>query len=192
MDERTVEKNKDLEAYLCVRMAKENETIRQHTDKLKERAEYLFNNGYINDSHLFQMLLKVCEYHDYGKLNNEFQTRLKRKYKYNPEKEIFHQILSAYFLPQDIFETEEDYLMAVFVVLYHHYRNENPLDVMYEEPDRIQEALQEFNEYLEPESWDLAEEYAGEIRQFIQSINSFVIKLKGFLHKCDYSASAGI
>lgn len=192
MDGKTAVKNKELEKYLSVSMAKEKETIREHTDKLKERAEYLFENGYINDSDLYRMLLQVCEYHDYGKLNHEFQTRLKRKYKYNAEKEVFHQILSAYFLPKDIFDTEEDYLMAVFVVLYHHYRNENPLDFMYGEEDRIREALEEFNAYLEPDAWDLAEEYAGEIRQFIQSINGFVIKLKGFLHKCDYSASAGI
>lgn len=192
MDERTTAKNDVLEKYLCTRKAKETETIREHTDNLKERAEYLFQDGYITDPHLYQMLLQVCEYHDYGKLNKEFQTRLSRKYKYNPDKEIYHQILSVYFLPKDIFETEEDYLMAVFVVLYHHYRNQNPLNFMYEEEDRIREALEEFADCLEPEVWDLAEEYSGEIRQFIQSIDSFVIKLKGLLHKCDYSASAGI
>lgn len=192
MDERTVVKNSDLENCLCMRKAKENETIREHTDRLKERAEYLFKNGYINDLHLYQMLLQVCEYHDYGKLNKEFQTRLSRKYKYNPDKEIYHQILSVYFLPKDIFETEEDYLMAVFVVLYHHYRNVNPLDFMYGEEDRIREALEEFSNCVEPMAWNLAEEYAGEIRQFIQSIHGSAIKLKGFLHKCDYSASAGI
>lgn len=192
MDERTVVKNDDLEKYLCMRKAKEKETIREHTDRLKERAEYLFKNGYINDTHLYQMLLQVCEYHDYGKLNKEFQNRIHRKYKYNGEKEVFHQILSVYFLPRDIFESEDDYLMAVFVVLYHHYRNINPLDFMYGEEDRIREALEEFSDCLEPMAWDLAEEYAGEIRQFIQSVHSFAIKLKGFLHKCDYSASAGI
>ena len=58
-------------------LAKPNETIRQHTDRLKEQAAILIKLGCIKSPELSSDLSVACEYHDYGKINKEFQKRIR-------------------------------------------------------------------------------------------------------------------
>lgn len=81
-------------------LAKPNETIRQHTDKLIKQAKLLNQLGYISSQTLYSDLLCACEYHDYGKGNSEFQKRIVRHYRFNSYKEIPHSVLSVFFVDE--------------------------------------------------------------------------------------------
>ena len=60
-------------------LAKPSETIEQHTDKLLECAKVLYDLGYIKSEQLYKDLLVACKNHDMGKINSQFQIRIKRK-----------------------------------------------------------------------------------------------------------------
>ena len=74
-------------------LAKPDETIEQHTDKLLECAEILYALGYIKSEQLYKDLLVACKNHDMGKMNSQFQIRIKRRSKYNYEIEVPHAVL---------------------------------------------------------------------------------------------------
>ena len=80
-------------------LAKSNpeESIKQHTDKVLSCADIL-KEIYQLDEHLYQLLKMACKYHDYGKMNPEFQKRIKAKYKFNESKEVPHNLVSIFFL----------------------------------------------------------------------------------------------
>ena len=188
----------DFENKIETLYAKSNpeETIRQHTDNLIKQAELLKILGYIPTEEVYQDLLVSCEYHDYGKMNDKFQQRLKSK-KRMSEDEIPHNVLSVYFIKKEKCNLYEN---VVFAVLYHHFYQESPYsyivshrDVIYDELGQILrtkctnkefiyliKALQCTAHLLRPKT----EEEKIKKKQ--------LILLKGFLHKCDYSASAGI
>ena len=81
-------------------LAKPNETIREHTDKLIKQAKLLNQLGYISSKTIYSDLLCACEYHDYGKGNSEFQKRIVRYNRFNPYKEIPHSVLSVFFVDE--------------------------------------------------------------------------------------------
>ena len=53
------------------RKAKPNKTIREHTDELLLSLDRLKEFNYV-DERLYGLMKKACEYHDYGKINDEF------------------------------------------------------------------------------------------------------------------------
>lgn len=169
--------------------AKENETIREHTDKLQERLIVLKRLGYVKDERIYRIVYYACEYHDYGKVNDEFQKRiktsaeLKKKIRFNPDVEIAHNILSAYFVRTDI----EDYEIVLYCVLYHHNYC-RVLDVIKDKKELINNLLSNYkDEIITIKSRLLKPDKRDKILLKDETIIS-----KGLLHRCDYSASADI
>lgn len=171
-------------------LAKPNRTIREHTEDLKKNASELLNYGYI-DEEMHNLLTVACEYHDYGKANEEFQKRVtsEKRLKFNNEKEVAHNILSIYFISPEIFANRDDYLRVCYAVGNHHHNTSN-YDEILNKKSLIEKYLLENN----------LKNIGGRTIQKIFDKNELEIdgmkqidittaKLKGLLHKCDYSAS---
>lgn len=173
--------------------AKPNKSIRQHTDELLQQANLLEKLGTIGSKELYKDLLAACEYHDYGKANSEFQKRVLNSNKFEPESEIPHNVLSLFFV--DVNQCI-DFESVCFAVLYHHYRYGNsPKRIFDGEKDLIKKFLLEMlgNEQI----YNTMRSKINSIQRIFElSIlderKKYAVLLKGFLHKCDYSASAGI
>lgn len=180
-----------MEEYLQSALAKTKpkETIREHTDRLKKEAQLLWELGYIKDEKIKELLLEACEYHDYGKVNSIMQERMKGNGKYDPEKEIPHNVLSYYFVPKEGKWLKEDYDKVAFAVLYHHYRNEDLSGIMREKRELIQKLLEPYSPWLKRRI-SLKNPCVKYLADSDEDRNAEAILLKGLLHKCDYSASA--
>lgn len=173
-------------------LAKPDETIEQHTDKLLECAEILYALGYIKSEQLYKDLLVACKNHDMGKMNSQFQIRIKRRSKYNYEIEVPHAVLSIFFVN----DSEcSDYTSVLFAVLYHHYHKESPMNVFRSERQLIESFLTEldFQQY----DYSIMRRKLTKVKKIFQTnLNDkqkqYAVLLKGLLHKCDYSASANI
>ena len=167
----------DLETYF----AKPNKTIRQHTDELLKNAEVLMDFGYLT-ADIYELLQICCEYHDYGKMNAEFQKRVSsaEKARFNNAKEVAHNVLSLCFVDKAKFETLENYHRVCYAILNHHHYVNN-----FQEAESKEELIAEF----------IAEYGGNQIGRRLlkklgeQKTNMDAILLKGLLHKCDYAAS---
>lgn len=60
-----------------IRLAKPSKTIKEHTDDLLDVLHLLFDLGYIKDNKIYELVKMACIYHDIGKINEEFQFRVK-------------------------------------------------------------------------------------------------------------------
>ena len=165
--------------------AKPNKTIREHTDDLLRNLNILQKLNYIKNQHVYELTKISCEYHDYGKANREFQKRIKNNTKFNENTEIAHNVLSLYFINKNDFENIEDYYKVGFAVLNHHNYCDN-LAIIQDEKEKelIANLLKDFK-------------VNSITRKIAININAVTkdeeaILMKGFLHKCDYSASAEI
>lgn len=173
-------------------LAKPDETIEQHTDKLLECAKVLYDLGYIKSEQLYKDLLVACKKHDMGKMNSQFQIRIKRRSKYNYEIEVPHAVLSIFFVD----ESEcNDYTSVLFAVLFHHYHKESPMDVFHDDRQLIEGFLSELN--FQQNDYNKMRRKLNKVKKIFQTnLNDkqkqYAVLLKGFLHKCDYSASANI
>ncbi|CDI49495.1 CRISPR-associated helicase/endonuclease Cas3 [Clostridium tetani] len=163
--------------------AKPDKTIKEHTLELIEVLNLLRDLGYIKNDKIYELVEKACIYHDLGKLNKEFQKRVNGKnIKFNETKEVVHNILSLYFINSKNFENQEDYLKVAHSVLNHHNYCNN-FDEMSEKEDLIQNLIDGFKTYKVKRS------VKSKLASIVSDIDS--IKIKGYLHKCDYSASSG-
>ena len=177
----------DLNKYLAKKNKRKNEikvkTIAQHINDLQHCLEVLVNLGYIETEHLRKLIYIACKYHDYGKVNPEFQKRIQseKKINFQDSKEVAHNILSLFFINSEDFEDFNDYLKVFFAVAYHH----NYCDVAKTFEDKFdlcEKLLEDFNTYyVDYDCFD-------DIKDLKEERES--ILLKGFLHKCDYCASA--
>lgn len=173
-------------------LAKPDETIEQHTDKLLECAEILYALGYIKSEQLYKDLLVACKNHDMGKMNSQFQIRIKRRSKYNYEIEVPHAVLSIFFVN----DSEcSDYTSVLFAVLYHHYHKESPMYVFRSERQLIESFLAELD--FQQDDYSIMRRKLTKVKKIFQTnLNDkqkqYAVLLKGLLHKCDYSASANI
>ena len=167
-------------------MAKNNpeKTLEEHTNDLLSSLEIMNDLGYIRDKDIYNLAKKACYYHDFGKVNDEFQKRVKseKKLKFNKEKEIFHNILSLYFINSEDFEDEEDYYRICHAVLNHHNYCEDPILYIRENKQLIQNTLEKFPTFKVKQS------QLNKISR--KKDDEKAILIKGYLHKCDYSASA--
>lgn len=168
------------------KLAKPDKTIKEHTMDLIEELNKLKKLGYISDAKLFSLVEKGCIYHDIGKINKEFQKRIERskdkKVKFNDEKEVAHNILSIYFIDDKKFSDINDYLKVLHSVLNHHNYC-NTFEVMRDKKELISELLEGYN------TKKIKKSIENKIAEIIEDNES--IKIKGYLHKCDYNASAG-
>lgn len=171
----------NIEDYL----AKPDQTIKQHSDKLQQCLKTLTDLNYIQDKRQLYLTQEACKYHDYGKANEEFQKRVssKKKSKFDHSKEVPHSILSMYFINPDDYENEEDYYIIVYAVAFHHV-HVNVYDELKKNQTLIKKLLEPFEVYKFNIPLMLSELY--DMRNKRDSII-----VKGLLHKCDYCASAG-
>lgn len=162
-------------------LAKPNKTIGEHADDLLKSAEILWNLNYISDEHIYYLLREACLHHDDGKANPEFALRVVNKHgRFNPDKEIAHNILSIYYLDPESY-TEEDYIKIACAILHHHnYCNE--VEILKEKGKMIDSLL--IKEYKYTLKLKIKKKVVGSIL-----MDEEVIKVKGLLHRCDYSAS---
>ena len=180
MDERLKILEKDILELIENKKAKPNKTIKEHTIELLNVLDELLQLGYIKDERIYKLVQKACIYHDIGKVNNEFQDRIQNGYKFNPSKEVVHNILSLYFINSKNFDNEQDYLKVAHSVLNHHDYC-NVFEEMREKEELINEILKPFN------TQKIKRATQSKLSKVIEDIES--IKIKGYLHKCDYSAS---
>ncbi|MBU3181655.1 CRISPR-associated helicase Cas3' [Clostridium psychrophilum] len=165
--------------------AKPDKTIRQHTDDLLRNLDVLQNLGYIREEHIYELTKIACEYHDYGKANREFQKRIMNNTKFNENTEIAHNVLSLYFIDKNEFENKEDYYKVGFAVLNHHNYCDNIRIIENQEnKELINSLLSEFKINAVKRST------TKNINKITE--NHDAILIKGYLHKCDYSASGEI
>lgn len=167
-------------------LAKPDKTIKEHNDELKERAKFLYDNHKI-DKDIYDILLWAIECHDLGKANIYFVDRVTGKIKkFDDTKEVPHNILSIFLIDDEDFENRDDFYIVAYCVLGHHSYVDN-----YEylsnpsNRDKINDCLLPFGIEYE----DLGRRKLMRIQE--QQNNDKAILIKGFLHKCDYSASAG-
>ena len=161
--------------------AKPNKTIREHTDDLLANLEKLKDFNYI-DEKLYELMKITCEYHDYGKINNEFQKRVKSRAKINFDnsKEVAHNVLSLCFLNKENFRVIDEYYKVAYAILNHHHNTKN-FEEIRNKKNLIAKFIEDFGG-MEIEQRDLK-------KISLMRANKEAILLKGFLHKCDYSAS---
>lgn len=173
----------DLSKYL----AKSNPeiTLKQHTEDVMNAAEILFSMGYIKDVNTYLLTVEAAKRHDYGKVVNPFQVRLKTGMKFNKKIEVIHNVLSLYFINKEDYQTDDDYYRVAFAVLYHHDYDE-VTEILRNDKELIKALLADFKE-------DIFEVKKCSVRRIeLMRNDETAIRIKGFLHKCDYSASAGV
>ena len=172
--------------------AKPDETIEEHVNKLLIELDRIKDYGYIQDDELYRLVRIACIHHDDGKMNPEMQKRLEkakcgRHIMFNPDKEIPHNVLSGFLLNPDEFEgfkeQELAYYRVLFAILYHHDYGD-PIKIMQENKDLIDSLLDGFciNDINKRSTRNRIKKTASD---------PVAIKIKGFLHLCDYSASGG-
>jgi len=163
--------------------AKPDKTIKEHTLELLEVLNLLLHLGYIKNDNIYELVEKACIYHDLGKLNTEFQKRVTgENIKFNENKEVVHNVLSLYFINSENFKTKEDYFKVAHSVLNHHNYCNN-FEEFSEKRELIQSLIEEFKTYKVKKSTK------SKLATIVEDTES--IKVKGYLHKCDYSASSG-
>ena len=162
-------------------LAKPFKTIREHTDELLESVEVLNEFSYI-DKKNYELLKIACEYHDYGKINDEFQKRVKstKKLIFDTEKEVAHNVLSLCFLNKKEFENPEDFYMIAYAILNHHHHTNNFNEIA-EKEDLIKQFIDKFD------GRKIKSRLVDSLFEMKNNKNAQL--LKGLLHKCDYAAS---
>jgi CRISPR-associated endonuclease/helicase Cas3 len=148
-------------------------------------------------SKYLQVIEKLLEFHDYGKINQKFQDKLSKKKRHNDE--IPHEWLSIAFVDTKIKKWLKDYdngevrfyTLFCYCILNHHNRNkEFSLDsvvktINYDLSKKCPDF--EFNR-----DYDIHKDFNNKISNNFEAYFNDLVFFKGILHKCDYSASAGI
>ena len=162
--------------------AKPNKSIIEHTNDLLDVLEILWNLGYIKEERIYELIQKACIYHDIGKINKEFQKSKNKGIKFDENKEVAHNVLSLYFIDESKFNNKEDYLIVSNAVVNHHDYCDIGLAIR-EKSDIIENLLEGLDHKK------VKKVIPAKIASISQDIDA--IKIKGYLHKCDYSASSG-
>lgn len=167
-----------------IKYAKVDKTIEEHTNDLLDRLEILKKFNCIPNDRIYDLVYKSCIYHDLGKVNNEFQQRiLNANLKYNDSKEVPHNILSLYMIDKNKFNNEEEYLKVAHSVIHHHNYS-NVFEDIKNKTELINYLLKDFNTY------NIKKSTISKLAKEELINDNETILVKGFLHKCDYSASA--
>lgn len=165
------------------RNAKPDKTVKEHTEDLLNVLDSLKIMGYIEND-IYNLVELACLYHDIGKINPEFQKRVNHGGKFNPEKEITHNILSYCFINPDLFDDEKDFFRVASAVIKHHDYNKDVIKEI-ERKNLILSLIGKYCPYeINTTPYNITETNKITYKQDIKGI-----KIKGYLHKCDYSAS---
>lgn len=172
----------DIEERLNKCYAKKNETIREHTDKVKLKSDILKKLGYISEKRYF-LLSEACEHHDYGKANDNFQERIRNGGKFNKEKEKYHNVISPLFIEKEKYESEQDFYEIFYAVLNHHYYTDN-IEYFSNNKNDIQGEFKKITEVSKKVSRSILNRMLE-----IDSKGPIGGILTGLLNRCDYAAS---
>lgn len=171
--------------------AKPDKTIQQHINDLLTHLETLKTMGYIAPDDLYELVKLACYYHDIGKVTERFQQRVRAKEKqyFDPDREIPHNVLSVYFVNENQVQKikgydKRDYARVCFAVMYHHDYCD-PIKTILEREDTIKENLAE----VKNEIFKLSQKFYTQLAMVKDIEDIRAVKIKGYLHKCDYSAS---
>lgn len=171
--------------------AKPDKTIQQHINDLLTHLETLKTMGYIDSDDLYELVKQACYYHDIGKVTERFQQRVlaKEKQYFDPDREIPHNVLSVYFVNEDQVQKikgydKRDYARVCFAVMYHHDYCDS-IKTILEREDTIKENLAE----VKNEIFKLSQKFYTQLAMVKDIEDIRAVKIKGYLHKCDYSAS---
>ena len=172
--------------------AKENETIYEHTNNLLLKLEELKG---IVDMEDIDLITEACIFHDFAKVNPLFQRRLESGKKMDENKEIGRNMLSFYMAKNYLEEySKEDRNIILYAILNHHNYVDN-FDVIDNKKDLISENLKSISsEVFKDDEIDFFKNIGlrelAVIRKLRTNPSKKSILVKGFLHKCDYAASA--
>ena len=181
--------------YREKKLAKENKSIKEHAEELCNQLAGLVECGYIKNKDLEELVKIACIYHDDGKANKEFQERINSNKKFDKNKEVPHNVLSAYFLskkPKDLEDNEitdlkdDDYYRILFAILYHH-NYDDPYEIIRTKPELISTLMEPY--VNETEIKNIDRRMLNKVKEMARDDTAILIK--GLLHKCDYSASGG-
>ena len=171
--------------------AKPDKTIQQHIKDLLANLEILKTMGYIDSDDLYELVKLACYYHDIRKVTERFQQRVlaKEKQYFDPDREIPHNVLSVYFVNENQVQKikrhdKRDYARICFAVMYHHDYCD-PVKTILEREDAIKENLAE----VKNEIFELSQKFYTQLAMVKDIEDIRAVKIKGYLHKCDYSAS---
>ena len=172
--------------------AKENETIYEHTNNLLLKLEELKG---IVDMEDIDLIKEACIFHDFAKVNPLFQQRLESGKKMDENKEIGHNILSFYMAKNYLGEySKEDRNIILYAILNHHNYVDN-FETVDKKQDLISANLKSISaEVFKDDEIDFFKNIGlrelAVIRKLRTNPSKKSILVKGFLHKCDYAASA--
>nr|WP_314507682.1 CRISPR-associated helicase Cas3' [uncultured Lachnoanaerobaculum sp.] len=172
--------------------AKENETIYEHTKNLLSKLEELKEIVAIDD---IDLIAEACIFHDFAKVNPLFQRRLESGKKLDENEEIGHNILSFYMAKNYIEEySKEDRNIILYAILNHHNYVDN-FETVDKKQDLISANLKSIStEVFKDDEIDFFKNIGlrelAVIRKLRTNPSKRSILVKGFLHKCDYAASA--
>lgn len=180
-----------MKSYYNQYLAKPDKTIAEHSNDLVNCLKELEKMGYVPSKHIYQLTEAACYEHDKGKRSTLFQKRVKDrtgKLKFDPQKEIAHNIVSLWLIDPDTY-SKEDYLYIAFAAGWHHaYSDVSQIVHNPAEQKKIMELLQEHPEDIKK----FSRKTLNAIKKLINQQDKTAILVKGFLQKCDYAASAGM
>lgn len=170
-------------------MAKPDETLFDHTKSLLECLDE-FKIHLTDDE--FELLRYCCIYHDIGKMNSFFQERVSSeiKLKFDPTKEIGHNILSFLFVFNNTADIpiNKDYLNLLFNIILNHHHYVNNISEL-DRKDNLG-IINYKNTFGNQECLTPNRRKKSTLEQLLHKPTIRQAVLKGFFHKCDYSASA--
>ena len=169
--------------------AKPDKTLAQHNEELHIQKKKLIDLGYINDNKIIELLEYSIEFHDIGKINPEFQVRVKENKKFDISKEVAHNILSIHFIDKKDYYDKNDYESIAYAVFYHHRFGNGDNDSI-----RADENTKKIIENLLSKLEEKGIKVIKKISPSLKLPNLHTdrnIKLLGLLMKCDHSASGG-
>lgn len=192
------------------------ETIEEHTKKLLYNLN-LLRKIYPNIKNIdWDILYIICKYHDLGKINPKFQTKIGNfiKDNFKDMKEIPHNFLSPCFLPKkkikELLENKKydeikikKYLTIIYQSIYWHHEREVPenlTNLLKEYKEEIQNLIKNYTFKIDNEKLEfnpsigrfVSKNIENQIEDYGEGILYEYILYKGLLNKIDYSASANL
>ena len=169
--------------------AKPNKTLAQHNEELHIQKKKLIDLGYINDNKIIELLEYSIEFHDIGKINPEFQVRVKENKKFDTTKEVAHNILSIHFIDKKDYDDKNDYESIAYAVFYHHRFGNGDNDSIRAD-ENTKKIIENILSKLEEKGIKVIKKISPSLK--LPDLHTDRnLKLLGLLMKCDHSASGG-
>lgn len=192
--------NRNIDEKFIAKTRPRRKDIQWHTDDLLDNLDIL-KEMYPNLSIDWELLRLACIYHDMGKMNFRFQSRVHGK---GNNTGLPHGVLSLGFIDADYLEdrgySDEDIRLLFHAVAYHHERDMDlEMDEIYNEIDTLKSFFSKYNysrlptRYFKPR---FDKVFYNNGQRFCESKDGDYffkyIMLKGLLNRLDYAASAEI